>query len=191
MVGWDGLRLMLARDTSALPTIHSQPGIEFCMPLEQRDPTQTENDRPRHTGSRLSMRILLGIVCLMVLAYVWLYLGPFWESLTPDGNSFVLTWRTAVAFALLFVATQWASFALFRRRIAFPVFVGLVLFVALAAVQLNSKEAFFWERRSPEGTFTVGWRSNMLFALFFAATQGVSFLAFRWLRRARPLDLSL
>jgi hypothetical protein len=159
------------------------------MPLKQRDAVQTENPRPPVTGGRFSLQILLGIFCSLVVAYVFLYLGLFWESQSPDGNSYILTWRSALVFVLIVGATQWTSFVMFRRRIALPVFAGLLLFVALTALQLNSKAAFFWERRSPEGTFDVGWRSDVLCILLFAATQGVSFLSFRWFRRERSTSL--
>jgi hypothetical protein len=161
------------------------------MPLKQRDAVQTENFRRPGADRRVSLQIFLGIFCSLVFAYVLLYLGPFWESQSPDGNSYLLSWRSALVFALIVGATQWTSFVMFRRRIALPVFAGLVLFVALLVLQLSSNAAFFWERRSPEGTFTVGWRSDVLCVLLFAATQGVSFLSFRWVRRSRPNPLSL
>jgi hypothetical protein len=161
----------------------------FCMPLKQGDAMQNENPPPSGTGGRLSLQIFLGIFCSVVVAYVFLYLGLFWESQSPDGNSYILTWRSALVFALIVGATQWTSLVMFRRRIALPVFAGLLLFMALTVLQLNSNAAFFWERHSPEGTFSVGLRSDMLCVLLFAATQGISFLFFRRFRRGRPASV--
>ena len=163
----------------------------LCMPLKQRDGIQKENPRPSGTCGRFSLQILLGIFCSLVVAYVFIYFGLFWESQSPDGNSYILTWRSALVFALIVGATQWISLAMFRRRIALPVFGGLLLFMVLTVLQLNSNAAFFWERHSPEGTFSVGLRSDMLCLLLFAATQGISFLAFRWFRRARQTSLPM
>jgi hypothetical protein len=122
-------------------------------------------------------------------AYVFLYLGLFWESQSPDGNSYYLTWRSALVFALIVGATQWTSLVMFRRRIALPVFVGLLLFMAPTALMLDSKAAFFWENPSSDGTFSVGWRSDILCVLLFAATQGISLLDFRWFRPGSPPSL--
>jgi hypothetical protein len=135
------------------------------MPLKQRGAMQKENLRHSGRGGRLSLQILLVIFCSLVVAYVFLYLGLFWESQSPDGNSYILTWRSALVFALIVGATQWTSLVMFRRRIALPVFAGLVLFMAPTVLQLNSNAAFFWERHSPDGTFSVGLRSDMLLCL--------------------------
>ncbi len=132
----------------------------------------------------IAIQVLLGLAWFAVFAIAWLYLGPFWERLSsPDGNSYMFTWRTALALVLLIAATQWISFLVFRYRTALPVFAGLVLCVLFAIPVLYSNAAFSWERHSPNGTFTVGWRSDGLFLLLLAATQGISFLTFRRIRR--------
>ena len=131
----------------------------------------------------LAIQVLFGLAWSAMLSIAWLYLGPFWESMSPDGNSYALTWRSDLALVLLVAATQWISVLVFRRRIALPVFIGLLLCVVLAIPLLRSEAAFSWEKHLPEGTFTIGWRSDMLFLFLVAATQGVSFLAFRWIRR--------
>jgi len=133
---------------------------------------------------RIALQVLLGLAWSAMLASAWLYLGPFWESsASPDGNSYTLTWRTDLALLLLVIATQWISVLIFRRRIALPVFGGLVLCALFAIPLLLSNAAFSWEKHLPDSTFTVSWRSDVLFLLLVMFTQGISFLALRWTRR--------
>lgn len=132
---------------------------------------------------KILLQVFLGLALCATLAAAWLYLGPFWESLSPDGNSYAITWRSELALVLLAAATQWISFWLFRRLIALPVFIGLVLCVVLATSVLHSDAAFSWEQHLSDGTFTVGWRSDALFFLLVTVTQGISFLGLRWIRR--------
>lgn len=130
----------------------------------------------------IARQVIFGLTWSTMVSVAWLYLGPFWESLSPDGNSYSLTWRSGLALVLLVAATQWISVLIFRQRIAAPIFIGLLVFVVLAIPLLRSGAAFSWEEHSPDGTFAIGWRSDTLFFFLVAATQGISFLAFRWLR---------
>jgi hypothetical protein len=136
--------------------------------------------------SKTVLQVLLGLALCAMLAAAWLYLGPFWEALSPDGNSYAITWRSGMAFLLLLVVTQWGSLMAFRRHVALQVFVGLALCAVFASVLLHSAFCFSWERHLPDGTFIVGWKSDVLFLLLAAITQGVSFLAFRLIRRDPP-----
>ena len=140
---------------------------------------------------QIALQVLFGLGWSAILAIAWLCLGPFWEQLSPDGNSYTLTWRTEVALILLIGVIQWISSYIFRHRIALPILGGLVLLVLFATPLLRSDAAFVWEKHSPDGTFVVGWRSDALFLLLVAVTQGISFFAFRLIRyagRKRPTE---
>jgi hypothetical protein len=131
----------------------------------------------------IAPQVLWGLGLSGAFVIAWLYLGPFWEQLSPDGNSYATTWRTDLAFALLVVATQWFSFWAFRQRIALQVSAGIALFAFFAIPLLYSELMFSWEKHSPDGSIIIGWRTDVLSFLLVAATQGISLLAFRRIRR--------
>lgn len=59
--------------------------------------------------------ILLGLVLWFVIAVFYFVSGlPMWENQSPDGNSYVLGWRTGLVLFLLMVATQFVSHACLR-----------------------------------------------------------------------------
>jgi sterol desaturase/sphingolipid hydroxylase (fatty acid hydroxylase superfamily) len=59
--------------------------------------------------------ILLGLALWVVLALVYFVSGlPMWENQSPDGNSYLLGWRTILVLFLLMVATQSVSYVCLR-----------------------------------------------------------------------------
>jgi len=135
----------------------------------------------------VTLQVFFGLALSAIFAIAWLYLGPFWEQLSPDGNSFSITWRSDLAFVLLVAACQWISFWAFRLRIALRIFVGIFLCALFTVPLLHSETSFSWERHLADGSFTIGWRTDLLFFLLLAATQGASFLGFRLVRTNSPV----
>jgi hypothetical protein len=126
----------------------------------------------------ISLQVFSGLALSAFFVIVWLYLGPFWEELSLDDNSFEITWRTDLAFVVLLAVTQRFSFFAFRQRIVMRVLVGIVLCVLLAIPLLGCEIAFF-EKHLPDGSISIGWRADVLFLLLVAVSQGISFLKFQ------------
>jgi hypothetical protein len=133
-------------------------------------------------------RVLLGLALCATLAGCLIYssFSFAWEAQNLDGSA-SLTWRSRIVLLLLAGLTQSLSFWVFRRHLAIKVFVRLALFAAVSIWILNSRFAFRWEPWSPDGTFLLTWRSDVLILLILSLTQGLSFLSIRLisLRRRR------
>lgn len=136
----------------------------------------------------ISLQVFLGLALSAMFAIAWLYLGPFWEQLSPDGNSYAITWRSDLAFVLLVAVSQLISFWVFRKRIALQVLAGAAFCVVLAIPLLYS-EIMFFEKHLPDGSINIGWRADVLFFLLVAVTQWISFLVFRRIRAGGPFIL--
>jgi hypothetical protein len=65
------------------------------------------------------------------------------------------------------------------------VFVGLVLFVALAACTLYTTYFFLLEPRQGDGTFSLTWRSDTAIVLLLFFSQAISFPLFRIIKLIR------
>jgi uncharacterized protein with PQ loop repeat len=122
------------------------------------------------------LQALFGLALSVASIVVCFYLGLLVNGPSPD-------WRSAVVLLLLIVVTQWISFLAFRRRVALQVLFGLVLCMATAVWLIYSSHSFFWETQYPDGSNPITWRSRVVFLLLLAITQGISFLAFRRIRR--------
>jgi len=132
---------------------------------------------------KIALQVLFGLCLCTIFAGCMIYssLGLPWEAQNLDG-SISITWRSGVVLLLLIGVVQWISLLTFRRRIALQVFLGLVLFVAIATLILSSSFSFSWEPQGPEGTFSLTWRSDVVILLFLSVTQGLSFTAFHLIR---------
>lgn len=93
-------------------------------------------------------------------------------------------WRTGVGAFVLLAVTQWVAFFAFRYRIALQVLFGVIFCMAIGVWLLYSGIPMFWEHEdSQPNVYPITWRSDLMFLLLLAATQGVSFLIFHRLRR--------
>jgi hypothetical protein len=122
------------------------------------------------------LQVFFGLALSTMFVITWLYIGPFWEDLSPDGNSCAITWRSDLAFVLMVAATQWISFWAFRMRIVLKIFGGVVFYVILVIPLLCCEVIFSWEKHLPDGSISISWRTYVLFFLLFTVTQGISFM---------------
>jgi drug/metabolite transporter (DMT)-like permease len=138
---------------------------------------------------KVTFQVLFGLVLCTAITYLMLYtnLISTWEGQELDGSSSI-TWRSIVVLLLLIVVTQWISFWTFRRRIALQVFSGTVCCIVITALLVHSSYAFDWESKTSDGFFSLTWRSDIVILLLLSVTQGLSFLAFRWIRRIGWID---
>jgi hypothetical protein len=61
------------------------------------------------------LQIFSGLVSSVAIIALYIFTGvPMWEHQSPDGNSYILGWRTAIVFLVLFAITQWISLLAFR-----------------------------------------------------------------------------
>jgi hypothetical protein len=59
--------------------------------------------------------IMLGSMLWIGIALVYFMSGlPMWEDQSPDGNSYLLGWKTVLVLSLLMVATQSVSYVFLR-----------------------------------------------------------------------------
>ena len=121
---------------------------------------------------------LFGLVLGVTAVIVCVYLGLLLRG-RPD-------WRTVVGVVLLLAAAQWVSFFSFRRHVALEVLFGSALCMAIAVALLYSRLPLFWEQQDQPHVYSITWRSDLVFLLLVAITQGISFLVFRRIRRDRP-----
>jgi hypothetical protein len=63
------------------------------------------------------------------------------------------------------------------------VLVGLILFGATVALFIYTQLPICWEHEDQPNVYTITWRSGIMVILFIAITQGISFLAFRRVRK--------
>ena len=64
---------------------------------------------------KTTLKILCGLVLGVCISVAYVKLGfPLWEEQSPDGNSYIIGWRSAVVFILLLAATQYSTFLVFR-----------------------------------------------------------------------------
>jgi hypothetical protein len=94
-------------------------------------------------------------------------------------------------FLLLIGMTQWVSFWAYRRRVAFQVFFGLTLCLALAVILTYSRFSFFWEIQYPDKSNPITWRSGLLFLVLLAVTQWLASLIFRKLAKKPGIPSAL
>jgi hypothetical protein len=127
------------------------------------------------TGKRTlktALQILAGISMWALSMTVCYYLGLI---LNGPGQPNL---ETGVNALVLLVATQWIAQRIFRRHLILQVLFGLTLSAMLVTVWIYLGP--FWEPMSSDGvSFEVTWRSDIAFALMIAATQLISFWAFR------------
>jgi hypothetical protein len=106
-----------------------------------------------------------------------------------DGSSSI-TWRSAVAAAILFTACQFVSYWTFHRRIALTVFLGLASCILCWHWLINSRFGFEWEAHHFDGTFPLTWRSDLVlvgFVLGFLAASLLTVCAVKQHKRPRPI----
>ena len=120
--------------------------------------------------------VLFGLLLGVASVIVCVYLGFLLRG-QPD-------WRTGVMVVLLLAVTQWVSFFSFHRRIALQVLLGSALCMAVAIWLLYSSVPLFWEQEDQPHVYSITWRSDLVFLLLVAITQGISFLACHWIRRS-------
>jgi hypothetical protein len=69
---------------------------------------------------------------------------------------------------------------------------GLALCTAIAIwIVYFTSLPLFWEHEDEPFVYSITWRSGIVFLMLFAVTQGLSFLAFRWItykRRMRSIE---
>jgi hypothetical protein len=63
---------------------------------------------------------------------------------------------------------------------------GGILGIAIAAWITYSSFPLFWEHQDQPHVYSITWRSGVVFLLLLALAQGISFLAFRWIRPRKP-----
>jgi len=115
--------------------------------------------------------LVLGVAGIVVILWLGLLLnGP------PD------LW-TGVKVLVLIAAGQLSSFLSFRHRIALQVVFGVALCIATAVAWVYSPLPMFWEIEDQPRVYSITWRSALAFLALMIATQWLSLLLFRRLRR--------
>lgn len=74
-----------------------------------------------------------------------------------------------------------------KAKVFFQVLAGLAMGAAVSVWLVYSSVPIFWEHEDPQqhDVYSLTWRSALMFFLIVAATQGFSFLMFRWRRKPR------
>lgn len=123
---------------------------------------------------KTAWRVLLGLLLGAAGIAVALYLGLLLNG-RPD-------WRVAVKLIAILAATQWVSFFAARHHIALQVLCGSAVCMGAAVWLLYSPMPLFWEQEDEPHVYSITWRSGVAFVILMAASQGISWLAFRWYR---------
>ena len=72
-----------------------------------------------------------------------------------------------------------------RTRVAVVIQVFLGLALAVVAVNFYFSSLPMWEYRAEDGSYVLGWRTAIVLLLIVVATQWISHLLFREIRRSR------
>ena len=129
------------------------------------------------------LRVLFGLGLCTIISGCMIYssLGLPWEAQNLDGSTSI-TWRSGGSLLVLSAITQSISFWTFHRRIAQKVLLGLISFVGVAILILQSSFFLHLGAKRSRWHLPLTWRSNVVILLLLLATQGLSFLAFRLIR---------
>ncbi len=132
--------------------------------------------RTEERAMRIVLQVLFGLVLGAAGVLVCTYLDLLLKG-QPD-------WRTGVIVGLLLGIFQWVSYVSFRHRIALQVLFGAAMCMAVAIWLLYSSVPMFWEHEDQPHVYSITWRSDIVFLLLLAIMQGISYLAFHWIRRS-------
>jgi drug/metabolite transporter (DMT)-like permease len=126
---------------------------------------------------RTFLQVLVGLILGVAGTVVAIYLGLLLNG-PPD-------LRTGAMVLALIAAGQVISFLSFRHHITLQVLFGLGLCIAIAVAWVYSPLPLFWEIADQPLVYPITWRSAVAFLILMVVTQGISFLAFRQIRRYR------
>lgn len=140
------------------------------------------------------MKLLFGAALFYMVAYFLLYSDALTrlDGDNLDGSS-SLTWRSAIAAAILLTVCQFISNWLFRRRIALTVFLGLASRMLCWQWLADSRFRYGWEQHRDDGTFPLTWRSDLVLfgmVMSFLAASILIFWTVKRLNRSRHVSAS-
>ena len=98
-----------------------------------------------------------------------------WEHVNLDGSS-DLTWRSALAFILLWLLLTSISRILRHSHISMQVLAGTYLCAVAWKMILAYPFAYTWEIRQSSFSFEVTWRTDLILCSLLLLAQGISFL---------------
>lgn len=125
---------------------------------------------------RIVLKVLYGLGLGVICTVICLSLGlvPFHRS-----------WAAILVLGVMLVTTQVVAFLAFRYRVAWKVLLGVLLAMAVGYSILFSSFPLFWESQYVDGSYPITWRSDLVFLLVLAASEGVVFSAYRIVRAVR------